>query len=537
MSYFPSLVSMTDNLKEDRRNALLRRVDWRFLLPQPIPEKTVCFAGGMLGDAVALISRRMVQAQAIDAQDCDLAVAENPGQEIIDQALAHLKPGGSLYIELRPGPILGAKPILRRLEQAGFEGILCYRPWPSLQAPALWAPTNSLAVQRYLLSSRGSARTLFRRCKDALRRCKRLVDFRLSRKLPVCVIARKPPSTSALGLREIIRGGWSGWKLGRLPDRVSELLITEGSRTISKVVRLIFEEPRPEPLLAVKMARVPESALALAKEAALLDAVHSGFDDAIEGIPRVLFKTDLQGTCIIGETAFSGVPLFSQLERRNYRCLALKITDWSLVMAGRPLPRAQKVWWDRLIKPVLADFERSFARVAAPGSLAMTEQVISRVGALPLVCEQRDFSPWNILLTAKGNLAVLDWESAELEGLPALDLIYCLTYLAFFFDHASDDRGYRRSYRTALDQTTFTGAIHAECFERYARALNLSMSNLHSLRLLTWMVHSRSEYQRLVADVNDEPAAEVLRRSLFFTLWKEELEHAEAACCPAEKNA
>jgi aminoglycoside phosphotransferase (APT) family kinase protein len=35
--------------------------------------------------------------------------------------------------------------------------------------------------------------------------------------------------------------------------------------------------------------------------------------------------------------------------------------------------------------------------------------------------EQRDFGPWNLLVTPAGQIAVLDWESAEVDGLPALD--------------------------------------------------------------------------------------------------------------------
>ena len=55
---------------------------------------------------------------------------------------------------------------------------------------------------------------------------------------------------------------------------------------------------------------------------------------------------------------------------------------------------------------------------------------------MPETFEHRDCSPWNLLVTTSGELAVLDWESAEQNGLPAIDLVYFLAYLAFFMDGA-----------------------------------------------------------------------------------------------------
>lgn len=43
-------------MREETRNQILRRVDWRFLLSDPHPAKSVCFAGERLAQAVAAIS-------------------------------------------------------------------------------------------------------------------------------------------------------------------------------------------------------------------------------------------------------------------------------------------------------------------------------------------------------------------------------------------------------------------------------------------------------------------------------------------------
>ncbi len=57
---------------EPVRNRLLRRVDWRFLLPNPQPERAICFANGALARAVELISRETVPASAKPSGNCDL---------------------------------------------------------------------------------------------------------------------------------------------------------------------------------------------------------------------------------------------------------------------------------------------------------------------------------------------------------------------------------------------------------------------------------------------------------------------------------
>jgi aminoglycoside phosphotransferase (APT) family kinase protein len=130
-----------------------------------------------------------------------------------------------------------------------------------------------------------------------------------------------------------------------------------------------------------------------------------------------------------------------------------------------------------------------------------------------------------VLLTASGAIGVLDWESAEPQGLPALDLIYFLTYLAFFYDGAIKSGRFRESYRMARDGVGLTGKVFHSCLDRYAAAVGVDRAALPALRILAWMLHARSEHRRMVADVGGPPSAEMLRQSLFLGLWQEELWH------------
>jgi hypothetical protein len=520
------------DVPEEARNRILRRADWRFLLPDPVPETSICFEGGLLAEAVKAISRRVVHPKTGPDDLCDLAVCLNPGREQLEAAFRALRPGGACYSEWY-SPLAGGPPgVRRRLEATGFRDVVCYWawPWPSRGAPKHWVPLEASGAVRYFLASQPRApRLALRAGRAALRGFWRIARW-LRLALPVCAVARRPFLSMPLhagrtetGLEELIRTGWGEWGLGPPPRRLSWLLLTRGYRTISKAVAIVFAEPLPWPRLAVKLARVAEAAPGLVREERVLNAVHAARPKGLPGVPRVLFRHSNPGFWALGETALTGVPLVTRLHAGNYRELGLRATDWLAALAGRPARRSRAEWWGRLVEAVLGEFERSFATVIDPGMLRETEAILAELGDLPPVCEQRDFSPWNVLVDEAGELVVLDWESAELHGLPALDLVYFLSYLTFFWDGAIESGRFRESYRATLDPSTPSGALRRECVERYSSRIGLEPNELRPLDLLLWMLHSRSEYDHFTADAGGPPESERLRSSLFVSLWEEEL--------------
>ncbi|HWO46506.1 MAG TPA: phosphotransferase, partial [Solirubrobacterales bacterium] len=171
-------------------------------------------------------------------------------------------------------------------------------------------------------------------------------------------------------------------------------------------------------------------------------------------------------------------------------------------------------------------FAQRFGPVVEPPLLDKARALLDGLGELPPAVEHRDCSPWNILITSGGEPVLLDWESAEPAGLPGLDLVYFLANCAFVLDKALESGRTRESYASLLDPATPNGRVAAAAIAAYTDALGISAEDFRRLRLLTWIVHSRSDYRHLQLESPGEPTPEALRNAPFLGLVEEDLSRA-----------
>jgi hypothetical protein len=498
-------------LPEARLNLLLRRVDWRFLLPATRFRRAVCFADAILHEALALVADRVYPGASAPLAECDLAVLSDPDPATLREACAALQPGGTCYVEFsRPGRG-GARRLDARLRRAGLEPVGSYLAWRSPRRASVWVPLASPEAVGYF-HRRVPTRTRTRRPAAWLARAAYLRAARAGLVGTLSVVARKPgPGGAEPALLD---------PAGK--DGLSLMLLTGGPRSVSKIAGLVFAAGEPRPPLLVKVARSEPAARGIVREAEVLECIERWCRGGLEGVPRVVFRIEQEALVALGETALPGVPLLDTLTRRNYRAVAGQGTDW-LIRLALCSRRADPEAATRLVREELATFERNFGRVLDPGELARTHRILTSLGTVPAGCEHRDFSPWNVFVGPKGRLAVFDWESSEPAGLPALDLPYFLVYLGAALHGSITPAGVLDAARESLDPATSAGAVYRKCQVRYAEATGVDPDRFPALRLLMWILHSRSEHRRLAADAAGEPAEAALRGSLFVRLWRTEL--------------
>lgn len=526
---------LSDNARQNRtsidgnrpeQDRVIRRADWRFLLPVPNPEKSICLTTGLLEMAVQYISKETVDAQSGNGM-CDLAVAVDPNERTLSAAWSALRPGGVIYTEWT-WPSIGPRGVEKRLKAAGFLQVECYHPWPARATPRCWIPLDCARAGKYWLVPRVWPSTWSRRVRYVARWLAWRGNSLTDSLRPMCSVSRKPANeyslihTRGLAAHQCL-ARWKDFSLGPPPDELSQLLLTGGTRSINKVVALLFAGDATEPTLVAKMSRVAAAQNLLRREADNLQMLRTRPGEYLRGIPRVLFVEQVGGVTIVGQTAVNGAPIAYVVRSENHRNLALSITRWLIDLAGQPRIVPRDIWLDRLAIPMIEDVRQCLGSVIDPWMLDQIKDLLSALGPLPLVPEHRDFGLHNLVIDGQGQIGVLDWESMEPAGLPVLDLIFVLADLGFTVDSVRNLQFARASYRRGLDPTTPTGSVLQECLRIYMAHLNLDAASLPALRLLTWLVHCRWLCRDLTRERGRELDLEVLRRSRMVAMLHEEL--------------
>ena len=483
---------------------MTRDADWRFL----VPTDTAAAAGA----EHATITR------IDDVDDVRRVVEAAP-------------PGAWLCVEVANG---SAEAISRALAQAGAGDANLYVPWPTASRPRAWIPAGDDVTAAHVIAGirgRGFVRGVLRGAQRAIWRArvrrgiglKARAVFRTGGAAPVDSTQRQPDGLRLpWSVAGTIDDCWEEWGLGRRPAAYRTALVTGGSDDVNKVVALVFPADGRRPSLVVKFARIAPAIAGMQREAMVLTRLEQRAGKPIEGVPRLLAELPAISNALV-ETYVAGVAMTTQLTEKTFAQLAAAATGWLSDLAeGADLSESSN-WWPRIVEPALERLDRVHGRNTDPALVRDTVDRLRSLGALPVVPEHRDFAPWNLLLSEGGKLGVLDWESAEPDGLPFLDLVYFLAYLAFDLENAIVSRRPVETYRSLLDERTTVGRVGMECMSRYAAAFALRDADLPALRLLTWLLHATSDARAL----EPEPASPSADRgALFFALWEEEARRA-----------
>jgi hypothetical protein len=495
-----------EQLPEQQLNELLRRADWRFLLRGAETPWIADMTSGRDSQAIALIATEGEPPPG----EADVAATGFPNRLALRAALEAVHPGGEVVCLWRLPRPFGGRRAAARLRKAGLLDVRVFWPGPVPQRPPqFWLSLDSPAASAHLLAQRPARSALQR----ALRPLWRL-GAHAGLLTPLCAIGRVPGN----------EGGRASDELeAAFPASGGQLLLTGGRRSINKAVGLPFANEAGAPATVVKFARVAAADEALAREAATLRLVERDRPGATR-VPRLLAEGKRAGRHAVAESAVHGEPLIAALTPDNFERLATSVGGWLVDLASGAESRAREEWWARLVGARLERFECDFGEVIAADSLERLREQLAAIGELPEACEHRDCSPWNVVLDEGGRPGLHDWESAEPHGLPGLDLAYFLANCAFVLDDALESGQTRDSYQRLLDPATPYGAVAAACAGRYCERIGIAAADYGRLRLLCWVVHSRSDHQHLTMAAAGPPSREALRSSSFLGLLETELE-------------
>ncbi len=545
-------------------NRLVRRIDWRFLMDDPALGR-VAYRGPDPGRLLSSLRQEADSARSLpaadrdgtarpDRPDVDLVVLRQPDGRDLRDARRALAAGGRLYCEVDrragiaellgrpadPSTDVPAGALLPGdgtglLREEGFADVRLQAHYPSFDRCREIVPLEpaavSLALRRHLpwlpepLLRAGTA--------VAVRALPGLAPF-------VSLLARPAPDAAP---RPAIRGSdtrarpetaglpWAGLP----PGRRSRLAVTPRFRASKHVVVLLPDRSGRRAESVVKVARASDRSEALVREADNLRKLEAARAGGFDSVPRLRSTGRVGGLPFLVETGLGGRPMNRTHVRRHPASSIRAVTAW-LADLHRSTARRGREPGDLHERLVARPLERLAASLDLDGPvrrlLAETRRRARPLEgcAWPTVFEHGDLSQPNLLLDPSRGVGVVDWELANPEGMPAVDLFFFLAYAGFARHRASTPSECVR----AFDRTFFRPAPRVEdAVESYASQLRLPRGLLSALFAACWPRQVLGLLDRTAVTASDGSrgpeagASRWIRRHRFFAVWKHTVDEFE----------
>jgi aminoglycoside phosphotransferase len=329
---------------------------------------------------------------------------------------------------------------------------------------------------------------------------------------------------------------WQRLSLERFgaPSRLSCVIATPRFRSSSHIIFFILADGLTDPILIVKVPRLPGDNDRLDREAVNLRMVHAARTGGFDSIPRLVAYEDYASNRLLIETALAGQTMSLKLRRHQPEPCVEAVLPWLIELHRATATRGANAtgWYERLAEYPLQQFIKTMP--LSTEELHMIEQTqaltsLLRDRDIPLVFEHSDLGPPNILLPKEGGLGVVDWELAEPRGFPAVDLFFFLTLVTSAWRRARS----HAEYVAAFHETFFGPSAWARPYiVRYAKSMQLSPEILMPLFVLCWCRYVAGLVMRLHDfDVSkrllENEAAGWLRSNRYYALWRHTIKHVE----------
>jgi Phosphotransferase enzyme family len=426
--------------------SLLRRLDWRYLVPQPVPQPEsstfdrIVLLGAdrdLVAAAVAIGLARQVTTTLRDDHQADLVAVLSPSRMDARRIMGALRPGGVVYVEVdrrrRGSRSLTAQRLANCLTEHGASINAQYALRPTAEACELFVPLDNSGALNWFLSNvyiASSPAKVFgefvvrRLLGSNARRVGALAPFHAT-------IAVSPPAPGPAPMGRVVDSARAADK-----PRSTAMIVHGGNR----VVQFAFSDPTDVmPFLVAKMPKHQHFADRTRHEHEMVRRLRDSVDPVVRAsVPKPREMIELGGAGLVAvEDVAKGYSLARSCCRWG-RPLQTKVDD--LFLATSWLIRLHR---DNQIGDGLWDEERHAEAVDAPLAAFGSRFVVSDREAalfeaaraasrellgtpLPIVWEHGDFSIWNVFRDGD-RVRVLDWEYCR-PGVPLTDMIRLVTH-------------------------------------------------------------------------------------------------------------
>jgi Phosphotransferase enzyme family len=277
-----------------------------------------------------------------------------------------------------------------------------------------------------------------------------------------------------------------------------------GEYSSQKVLFFLFSGEDEEPQYVTKITREPSLSPRLENERRALGLLGETDFGAASALPRPVFFGYERDLAVLGETAIEGVP-FKQRTTATVDCpFARAALDWlvelGIATASRPAGGARDVAGE--LEALFERFRKIYqlSRAHETFLAAQIEALARSENGFPLVFQHGDPGPWNLLITAAGEPAFLDWEAAEPSGMPLWDLFHFLRSYGLRVSQAAGTQEPMRSFEQQFLDDSQLGRLLARTTSRYCAETGLARELVKPLFYTCWMQRALKEVTRLHPD-------------------------------------
>jgi len=316
------------------------------------------------------------------------------------------------------------------------------------------------------------------------------------------------------------------------PAGLTAVVATPRFQASAHLIFFVLTAGNPKPILVVKVPRLPGDTGRLDREAENLRAVHAVRPGGFDSIPKVMAYEDYLDNRLLVETALAFPTMRPSVVRHQPEVCVEALFKWLLdlhMASARPNSENDN-WFQRLAQQPLIELENWLPVTSSEKSLfdrTRESAAMLTDSALPLVVEHGDLSSPNILIDEQNQIGVVDWELAEPAGVPVVDLIFFLTYVAFSRRNACKTAEYLSAFTEAFFGQKAWAVPH---LLRYCEAMQISPAALRPLFLLCWAGYVAGLVQRLKQHEDPDQKLSTdqvnwLRSNRFYILWKFSIAH------------